>query len=174
MSTNKNIRPAFLWRPALVIIAIAFGLLVIFFTWQYFVNRPNYRDLRREYSKLVLPSDWQLISESGNKGAWGLFCWGIDDSSCPYINSNYSRAAIDSKTPDQIIDAMQAVITKNGYTLIKGTYQKCSQNEIQNENYACGATGYKDSVELHVSIDSTDSKGNKGNWAGLFLSKHEK
>ena len=154
MSTNKNIRPAFLWRPALVIIAIAFGLLVIFFTWQYFINRPNYRDLRREYSKLVLPSDWQLVSESGNKGVWGLFCWQIEGSECPYVGSKYSsKSHLNPKEDKSILDK---IADSAGFVITERIYKHC---ELTDDKYYCGVKAKNKNFSLEVSIGGTN--GNK-------------
>jgi hypothetical protein len=67
------------------------GIIVFYFIaglviWgAYQNNKPNYRDLQAAYNQLNIPADWQLVSESSNKGLWGMFCVNgeLNTSPCP-------------------------------------------------------------------------------------------
>lgn len=80
-SRNKTIVLVTLTGMALVVAALfAF----------YQSQRPNYRDLEREYQSLNIPANWQLISNKNNNGFLGITCFQIAGETCPYLSSRYT------------------------------------------------------------------------------------
>lgn len=163
---NRSVLNTFL---IVVGVFILFGAL--FLTWQYFKNKPNYRDLKKEYSKMQIPSDWQLVGESSNKGTWGLFCWQLEGSECPHIIYEYKSGMI-TKTASNIMNELEQMITKQGYVIEKDDYGlRCTEKNINNENYSCFVVGSREKIVVSVGLYSKNADGDNGNWANITLNK---
>jgi hypothetical protein len=147
--TRSNI-PA--WKPILTISAIVIAVAALFFGWQYAINRPNYHDLQKEFSKLSIPANWKLVSESNNRGVLGLFCWQIEGSECPYVGAKYSKTS----DPDPVLDkkALTTIVESAGFQLIETDDTNCI---LGINNYYCSADARKNKLSLEVSIGVEDS-----------------
>ncbi|MCK9641746.1 MAG: hypothetical protein M0R39_17725 [Prolixibacteraceae bacterium] len=149
MGGSKKItaKKRLLSKPFTVILGSIVLLLCLFFVWQYFINRPNYRDLKEEHSKLVIPSDWKFVNESSNKGTWGLFCWQIEGSECPYLGYQYSTDNPQDPEVDKAI--INKIIAAANYSVADKNFKHCV---LGDENYQCEIIGEKDDVSLELSI----------------------
>ena len=173
--TNTTTK-SFNWHRFGVIFGVIVAILVAIFTLFYFTNKPNYRDLQKEYDRIstFIPSDWQLVNESSNKGVLGLFCLQIEGSECPHLIVEYRRNTITNKDPLAITKNLQDILTNNGYTLLDDSYQKCTSDDIDNNDYTCSATGFRNDIKANLSVDNSDSQGVSGNWSYISLRKYEK
>jgi hypothetical protein len=158
-------------KAGLTVVAIV-CILALIFVLLYFTNRPNYRDLQKEYQKISIPADWQLVSESSNKGTWGLFCLGVDDSSCPYINNEFTVSTYPNSASD-VIQSLQKIVSDAGYSLRDEPQDKCNDFYLQEKEYVCGAVGGNNNIEFYVDLSSSDSRGESGSWASIRLSRDE-
>jgi hypothetical protein len=151
-------------------------VLALIFVLLYFTNRPNYRDLQKEYQRIsaFIPADWQLVSESSNKGTWGLFCLQVEGSECPHLIAEYSRDSIASQDLLTVTEKLQNILTSSGFTILDDSYQKCTSDDIGNDDYTCSATGFRGDIKASLNIDSSDSQGTSGNWSYISLRKYEK
>jgi hypothetical protein len=151
-------------------------VLVVVFALLYFTNRPNYRDLEKEFARISanIPADWQLVSESSNKGTWGLFCLQIEGSECPHLIAEFRRDAFSSTNPTIILQSLEEILSKSGFQIRESSYQKCTSMDISSNDYTCNASGYRDNIEASLSFDSSDSQSNSGDWSYISLSKYEK
>jgi hypothetical protein len=153
----------------IIVLGLVFALL-------YFNNRPNYRDLQKEFERISanIPADWQLVSESSNKGTWGLFCLQIEGSECPHLIVEYQRSALSGISPAAVIEELENILLDSGFTLLDDSYQKCSDSNIEDDDYTCSASGSRDSIRANVSIKSKAPAGEIGDWSSLSLSSYEK
>jgi hypothetical protein len=149
MPTNKKAVSGF-WpisRVFLIAAAVLIILIALFFTWQFYANRPNYRDLKKEYSKLVIPSNWVLESRNDEKGVAGLFCWGIDNSSCPNISSQYNSKDAPNPVDDKAL--LNNIVKNLGYEPKIEVNNNCV---VSSTNYSCSARGVKNNYAIVVSV----------------------
>jgi hypothetical protein len=145
-------KPVSVWKSILVISAIILAVIALLFVWQYFINRPNYYDLKREYSKLTIPSNWKLVNRDDNKGVLGLFCWGIDDSSCPSISESFvSNEPLNSSLDMSVITN---IATRSGYDIKTIDVKNCIDN---NDVYVCGIKAVKTNDALVINIGKNSS-----------------
>ncbi len=164
------------WRRFAIIGGVVVATIAIVFVVLYFSNRPNYRDLQKEYQRIsaFIPSDWRLVSESSNKGTWGLFCLQVEGPECPYYIAEFSRNPLTTTSPSSITTQLQKPLIDAGLSLIDNTYQKCSTEDIRNDDYSCIAGGYIGDVEVYLSVDSTNARGVIGSWSRISIGKYEK
>ena len=134
-------------KPILIISGVTLAVIALFFAWQYAINRPNYRDLKREYSKLSIPSDWKLVSESDNKGVLGLFCWQIEGSECPYAGLQYSATTPPSPAIDNAV--ISKIVQSGDFQIIETNNNHCV---VETDNYYCSVSAKKNKMSLDVSI----------------------
>jgi hypothetical protein len=159
------------WKPILVISSTFIVLVVLLFGWLYFANKPNYRDLQKEFNQLNIPADWELVSESSNKGVLGMFCWQIEGEECPYSIYEYSVSENISSNPEKIFETLYSILSSGGFRQEDNSYGlKCSESDIKSGNYLCYVVGLKNKVELSVTISDKSKTGEKGSWAKIGLS----
>lgn len=136
------------WKPILAISAIVIAVAALFFGWQYTINRPNYRDLQKEFNKLSIPADWTLVSESSNKGVLGLFCWSLSDSPCPEYGKKYANQSnIDPETDQKFIED---TLILSGYQIVDRKLTNCAV-QIGNK-YFCYEQGTRSNIAAAISI----------------------
>ncbi len=51
---------------------------------------PNFADVERAFNKLKVPSDWQEVSSSENRGLYGRGCNPLNDSGCFHKGKTFS------------------------------------------------------------------------------------
>lgn len=148
MGDKKNKKQSSAWRSIVVILVFFVSLLVVFFVWQYYKNRPNYKDLKTEFNNLKIPAEWKLVSESGNKGTLGLFCFSISDNPCPVYAKNYEQNAAPNPTVDK--QTVENILISSGYKIVNTRYNSCVLD--LNQKYFCYAEGYKNKIAALVSV----------------------
>lgn len=147
-------------------------IVLMFFGWQYAINRPNYRDLQNAYKDLKLPADWQKVSETSNKGTLGLFCWQIGGEECPYMHIELDRTVDIAMA--EISTYARRILAENGYSIYKdASYidKKCSLSDISQSNYSCSERGYKNNLSVYIELSSENSFGKKGQWLFVGIKK---
>ena len=140
----------------------------------YQSQRPNFRDLEAAFNELNIPSDWQQVSESSNRGTWGLFCWQLEGEACPYKINTYTRVPIsDYKRMEQLLTSTRSELEGLGYTEAEKVYQKCDEIDLAQNDYQCGVGGVKNGVRLVVSyFSNSDTDSTKGNYVSVSVSKN--
>jgi hypothetical protein len=163
------------WKPIAVISGIVIVVIILIFSVLYVANRPNYRDLEKEYKRISanIPPDWQLVSTSSNKGTWGLFCLQIEGSECPHVIYEYKLSA-SLNNHEKMLDSVQNIVVSSGLTLTNNSYQKCEEMNVVSGDYTCSSDGHTGSISVNVSLDGKDPNGNPGNWAFISISSYEK
>ncbi len=156
MRAAKNKKSASWWAKNKFIVLVVAACLVAFvlFGFLYYQSqRPNYRDLEKEFSNLQIPSNWQLVSESSSKGWMGLFCFtsGIDEA-CPYKDVLFSLSS-DEKNSQSDIAFLSQIESTGGFSNVDKNLANCSKNV---ENYYCIYFAEKGKIKLRLSIDSSD------------------
>ena len=140
----------------------------------YQSQRPNFRDLEAAFNELNIPSDWQQVSESSNRGTWGLFCWQLEGEACPYKTVVYSRK--DLRNYEELQDYIAKTkkwLESEGYSTSKIDNQYCSDDLFNNDDYLCAIAGQKNSQIINVTLRSTDANQKSGSFLSLVLSKSE-
>lgn len=163
-----------LWKPVAVIGGAIIGALVIIFGVLYAANRPNYRDLEKEFKRISanIPSDWTFTSKNEHSGTFGVFCLGIDDSFCPLMIYEY-RVSQNIKSEVDALTKAKEFITRSGFDLTNGSYQKCEAQDIASNDYSCSSSGRKGNIEAIVTLSSKNSRGKIGSWALVSISSYE-
>lgn len=97
----------------LIVVASIVLLAVVLLSFLFYQSqRPNYRDLEKEFSKLQIPGDWTLVQSDDKKGLGGRSCIGVaSDVSCPILQRIYTT----SKTTDMSVPFN--LLAPEGYTL---------------------------------------------------------
>jgi len=156
MGAVKQEQRGLFFKRSIIVVLFVLGLVTLFFVWQYFINRPNYRDLEREYRKITIPTDWQLINRSDDKGALGYICWEIDNSACPSISTQYET--VETKSPDIDLDILYSIARDLGYDVQTDNNDSCKDDAIQ---YSCKLTASKNNYALVLSIGATSENHQK-------------
>jgi len=80
---------------------ILIGLLIVhWFVYPFVSAKPNFADVEAVFNKLQIPSDWQVIEESENRGVAGRQCPIESESMCFHkaktfkINNAASEASV--------------------------------------------------------------------------------
>jgi hypothetical protein len=157
------------------ILGVIFLAIIVIFAWQYFAGRPNYRDLEKEY-KLIsanIPSDWTLVSQSSNKGLFGLFCLQIEGSECPHIIYEY-RVGSPLADPLQMLSVTKDVVLSSGLSYLSDTFKKCEEPDVSSRNFTCSSGGHSGGVFANVSLTNKNSAGEDGQWAFISISRYAK
>lgn len=154
MGLNKKAKPKRpIWQRVMMLVGSVVIVLGLVFVLLYFTNRPNYRDLQKEYERVstFIPADWELVSESNNKGTWGLFCLDVgDDTPCPTLEKLHnSKSSID---PDEDKKIVQSLLNNANYVIANTRWSKCTLDIVSSEKYFCYAEGSKDNIALLISI----------------------
>ena len=96
------------------------------------------------------------MNHDDDKGILGLFCWGIDNSSCPSISEQFiSKGSPDTATDKTI---MRDLLSKAGYEVKIEKYKNCVNG---NDNYSCSITGAKKDYAVVLSIGYVISSNEK-------------
>lgn len=152
------------------IIVLLFG---ISFLLLYTTNRPNYRDIKKAYSKLQIPSDWKLVSERADNGVWGLFCWKDAKSNCPNLAAEYTTAQIRNKSSVEAMTILNSVVSGAGYKLDKVDANNiyCTDLKIKNNDHFCFVSASIDKIMIHISLTTKSLDNKNGSWAKIIINK---
>lgn len=169
-SSKKTSKPSSNKKSLLIIGGIFAAVLLLSF-WYYQSQRPNYRDLEKEFVSLNIPGDWAAISSSSNKGTLGLFCWQIEGEACPYLLKEFSAPTkFDLANIDQLKKEMRQQITNLGYNQIE-SYERCAAANFENNDFTCSVAGTKNGKKIYVAATAQSASGNKGNYIVISLSR---
>lgn len=154
------------WQVVALVVLVTFFVISLLILWLYASNKPNYRDLDKAYNKLNIPSDWQLVSQSSNKGLGGMFCSSgtTDTSPCPVLSKEFKIKYIkyDQIYFNQIFNELFS-----SYSESKNANVNC--NNIGENDYRCYKEFTHENISIYSSVSSLDSKGKNGSWATIVI-----
>jgi hypothetical protein len=153
MGRQKNSASA--WKPVLVITGGCVVLFLVVFGFLYYTNKPNYRDLEKEYSKLSIPSDWKLVGQDFEKGVFGFLCIQVD-TACPAIYSQYRDSSSISSNKDLL--TINNIFLKSNILIKKRLLDDCK--EYRGDKYYCRVEGSHQKIGIIISVGS-NSRGEK-------------
>lgn len=125
-------------KTIVLVTAIGMVLVIVAIFAFYQSQRPNYRDLEREFQSLNIPANWKLESNSSNKGFLGLACFQIAGEQCPYIVTDY--LVPESRNRADIEETFAKISSTNSESKLledDGYGSKCSDSDIEAGNYYC-------------------------------------
>jgi hypothetical protein len=103
MVVKKTKKRVFVWKPIVAVSGAVIAVLVVIFFVLYFANKPNYRDLQKEFDRLNIPADWELISTTKTGDTLGgTICLEID-LVCPQLIVSYKHLSIDRDTTEEVV-----------------------------------------------------------------------
>lgn len=162
-SSKKANKPSSSKKSLLIIGGIFAAVLLLSF-WYYQSQRPNYRDLEKEFVSLNIPSDWAAINSSSNKGTLGLFCWQIEGETCPYLNNKFlSKNNIEASAQKK---ASQEVLG-SAYSFT-GLFNEMA---CEDPKLSCGYVFSKGSVQAVMSYKTVNEP--EGQQIDISLGKKE-
>lgn len=141
-------------KTVVFILVGSFVVLVLLGFLYYQSQRPNYRDLEKEFSTLQIPADWELVSESSSKGWKGLFCFTAKiDETCPYLEVNYQNSV--KLDPDSDKKLLTTLASEAGYSTSDVNYENCN---LSAEKYYCILFAEKNGINARLSVSSVDNE----------------
>jgi hypothetical protein len=122
-------------RKRLVIICGGIAvILVVVFALLYFTNRPNYRDLEKEFAQLNIPASWEVTSTTKTGDTLGgTICLEID-LTCPQLIVSYKHLNIDREAADEIAKDIFNVLDYDKNCELSSDYagrEYCTYSHIQ-------------------------------------------
>ena len=131
---------------------IIFVAVLLLGFWYYQSQRPNYRDLEKAFNALNIPSDWELIGASTQKGLIGVLCIGQDiDITCPVLTKTIRIS--DGSVKDDL-EFLNALIADSGFTVISQQIESCTNNS---DPYYCIVFARKNDIKIRASISKNAS-----------------
>jgi hypothetical protein len=120
---------------ALVLIALGAVQYINWFVYPFTSASPNYADVERVYSRMVVPASWQKTGEGANKGLHGRQC-PIESDGC------FSKVGSFDVPKTDYDQALRDVTQSMGCTSI--SIRRVPQSSaVKSANFECRTNGIK-------------------------------